>query len=332
MSDFDTVLERLLFDGPFKAALAADPARALAGYALTPDERELLHAQVSTDSGGERTVEQRTSKASMFGLLSSLGGTGVGSAADATSQGGQGASAGFGESGETWQGETWQSETWQSGVGQSGVGQSGVGEAGHSGFAGAVRAGLGEAGQAGVGAAGRSGLGEAGWIDLPVDPHAAVEAGLAEAREQVHEQIGTVYSGGTYGSIGQELNDLTHQGQGGVGAAAVVPPPADYHPHIDVNGDGRWDQYTVRGRADGGVDIVADMDRDGRADFVGHDLNRDGLVESADYDKDHDGVFENHQFDVNGDGWLDRSVTDPKPAPEIPQEVAERLRFGGGAE
>ena len=36
MSDFERVLERLLVDPAFKAALAADPDRALAGYALAP--------------------------------------------------------------------------------------------------------------------------------------------------------------------------------------------------------------------------------------------------------------------------------------------------------
>ena len=53
MTDFDAALERLLTDDGFKAALAADPARALAGYRLTPDEVELLSAQVSTDAISE---------------------------------------------------------------------------------------------------------------------------------------------------------------------------------------------------------------------------------------------------------------------------------------
>src|SRR5262249_54310504 len=72
MSDFDTVLERLLTDPGFTAALAADPASALRGYRLSTDELELLYAQVSTDVGGQRQVEQRTSKASLFGLLSPM--------------------------------------------------------------------------------------------------------------------------------------------------------------------------------------------------------------------------------------------------------------------
>src|SRR5690349_11963772 len=85
MSDFDDVLERLLTDPGFKAALAADPGRALAGYHLADDERELLYAQVSTDTGGERQVERRETKAGLFGLLSPLtggfGDSGVGTAA-----------------------------------------------------------------------------------------------------------------------------------------------------------------------------------------------------------------------------------------------------------
>ncbi|MER7006631.1 hypothetical protein ABT297_26810 [Dactylosporangium sp. NPDC000555] len=72
MSDFDEVLERLLSDPAFKARLAADPAGALAEYRLTPDELDVLRSQVG-DAGGQTHVEQRTSKASMFGVFSSIG-------------------------------------------------------------------------------------------------------------------------------------------------------------------------------------------------------------------------------------------------------------------
>jgi hypothetical protein len=74
MGDFDTVLERLLVDEPFRAALAADPDRALAGYALDAGEIGLLRSQVSADGGGQRAVETRTSKSSLFGMLGSLTG------------------------------------------------------------------------------------------------------------------------------------------------------------------------------------------------------------------------------------------------------------------
>ena len=78
MSDFDAVLERLVTDPAFTSALSADPAAALAGYELSADEIELLRSQVSADAGGDRTVEVRTSKASMMGLLSPLSGLGFG--------------------------------------------------------------------------------------------------------------------------------------------------------------------------------------------------------------------------------------------------------------
>ena len=75
MSDFDAALERLISDPAFREALAADPARALAGYQLSPDELDILTSQVDTGTGGgQRQVEQRTSKASLFGLLSPMGG------------------------------------------------------------------------------------------------------------------------------------------------------------------------------------------------------------------------------------------------------------------
>ena len=64
MSDFDTVLERLLTDPAFPATLAADPATALAGYRLSAEEVGLLRSQVSADAGGDRTVETRTSSTS----------------------------------------------------------------------------------------------------------------------------------------------------------------------------------------------------------------------------------------------------------------------------
>src|SRR5258705_536711 len=74
MSEFGDVLERLLVDPAFKAVLAADPAAALAGYRLSADELELLGSQLSTGDGDDRTVELRSSKSSMFGLLSPLEG------------------------------------------------------------------------------------------------------------------------------------------------------------------------------------------------------------------------------------------------------------------
>jgi len=69
MSDFDTVLERLVVDPGFQAALAANPAAALRGYQLAPEERELLGAQLVAGAGEDRTVELRTSKSGVVCLL-----------------------------------------------------------------------------------------------------------------------------------------------------------------------------------------------------------------------------------------------------------------------
>jgi hypothetical protein len=80
MSDFDTVLERLLGDAGFQAALARDPAAALRGYHLSDDERELLRAQVVTGAGGQGAVETRTSKSGLVGLFAPIAGA-VGMAA-----------------------------------------------------------------------------------------------------------------------------------------------------------------------------------------------------------------------------------------------------------
>jgi len=69
MSDFDAVLERLLSDPSFKSALAANPDAALSGYRLEAEERDLLGVQISSDPGQERTVELRTNKSGVVGLL-----------------------------------------------------------------------------------------------------------------------------------------------------------------------------------------------------------------------------------------------------------------------
>lgn len=272
MSDFDAVLERLLADPQFKAALATDPTRALAGYQLTGDEVELLCSQVSLDDGGERRVEQRTSKASLFGLLSPLAGAaGLGRAAEHTSDLGAGGHGGFGAAGGAAQ-------------------PAGLGGPADQAVGGPMGPQFGPGGEGGLG-----GLAQTGWQDAPI---------VGDQVDPFAQPTGT---GGIVGAnIGDTLNDAVH---GGLGV------PDNYHPHVDVDGDGHWDQYTVRARSGGGVDIVADMNHDGRADFVGHDTNSDGIVDSAEYDEDRDGRFETHMRDLNGDGWMDTRTVDPAPGP-----------------
>jgi hypothetical protein len=83
MSDFDSVLERLLSEPAFAVALAADPDAVLSGYRLDPGEAELLRSQVSAGSGGGLgAVETRTNKSSTFGLFSAVADVGHSLAAD----------------------------------------------------------------------------------------------------------------------------------------------------------------------------------------------------------------------------------------------------------
>src|SRR5262245_36325671 len=76
------LLERLVLDPEFKAAMAEDPKGALAGYQLDGDERAMLMAGIAEAGGTDSRVEERTSKASMAGLFSmvteAFAGAGVG--------------------------------------------------------------------------------------------------------------------------------------------------------------------------------------------------------------------------------------------------------------
>ncbi|HET6211645.1 MAG TPA: hypothetical protein VFE14_02100 [Micromonosporaceae bacterium] len=295
MTDFDAALERLLNDPSFAVSLAADPSAALAGYQLGPDEIALLSAQVSADAGGQSAVEERTSKASMFGLLAPLAGAaGLGEALPGTH-------AGFGAA---------------QAAAQSGFG--GAGGPAAEGFGGPDGDLIGQ----GVGAApdGVPGMGESLWTDPGGGAlHGGPLGGALDDRLSglIGERIsnvgfGAADSGGGTSGIGDAM------GAGADPASSAMPPlagppPEHYHTRVDVNGDGQWDKHWYVQRDDGGVDILADMNHDGRADFVGHDYDRDGLVDAADYDKNRDGRFETHMFDDNGDGWLDRKIVSPEP-------------------
>jgi hypothetical protein len=69
MSDFDEVLERLVTDPAFQAALRADPEAALRGYRLDAEERALLRSQLDLGAGADHAVEERVSKSGVFGLV-----------------------------------------------------------------------------------------------------------------------------------------------------------------------------------------------------------------------------------------------------------------------
>src|SRR5262245_20438773 len=88
MTDFDDVLERLLVDPAFKAAMARDPQAALHGYRLDDSERELLTTQFVTGDSGDRTVETRANKSGVVGLVGPVAAA-LGVAASGFGSGGQ---------------------------------------------------------------------------------------------------------------------------------------------------------------------------------------------------------------------------------------------------
>ena len=67
MAGLDEVMERLLSDKEFRTRLAADRAGALAGYALSDDDREVLAATLTFDEGTPGVVERRTTQSSVAG-------------------------------------------------------------------------------------------------------------------------------------------------------------------------------------------------------------------------------------------------------------------------
>lgn len=282
MSDFDEVLERLVVDPAFASALAADPASALSGYALSDDEVALLHSQVGADDTTQHGVEVRANQSSTFGLLGSFGGLLAG-----------GGGIGIGDQ-------------------LAHPGQTGLGHAPDAGAGGgASYAASGPAEASGLGSAATEGFGSAASAGMGAGYEEAASFGPYAQAEGTHGGEGGLSGFGD--EIGQRLQETPPHGTAGFGGAPPVEPPVQgppegYHTRVDVDGDGDWDKHVVIGRSDGGVDILIDNDGDGRVDFVGHDTDADGLVNSADYDKDGDGFFEKTMYDDDGDGWMDRTV------------------------
>ncbi|WP_412752750.1 hypothetical protein [Krasilnikovia sp. M28-CT-15] len=302
MSDFDAVLERLLNEPSFAAELARDADAALSGYVLDDGEAELLRRQVAADAGATHAVvETRTSKSSTFGLLSAFTELGAGAVTDAHSGSGT-AHSGLGGAGEA-----------RTGLG-SAPAAAGLGPWSEFGSAAGVAAqhaadvsggpgvtqGLGSAPAWGAGGGmtdelmplAHSGLGSAPGLDGPPSGEGAPDLNAMPPVSRIGEAPHT--------GLGEASR---FQGE-----AEHLAPPKGYHNRVDADGDGTWDKATYRGRADGGADILVDLNHDGRTDFVGHDVDADRTVDYADYDKNHDGVFEKRMYDDNGDGWLDRSV------------------------
>ena len=253
MSDFDAVLERLLADPRFKAAFAADPNAALAGYRLAPDERELLLSQYASDAGGQSAVEQRTSKASLFGILSPLGGMGS-SVADAAHHGG-GAGTDASHFSSTTYTSYHSSSSYSSGPAPA-YGDVGSGGAGH-GMLGSVHL---------DGSEGHGGL-SAASLDAQPD-----QSGLSAAPDSVQ--------GGGVGTapVGDYHARVDVQGDGKWDAATYTArADGGVDINVDLNHDGRADFVGV------------DHDRDGLIDESYMDFNHDGKMDAHYVDTNHDG-------------------------------------------
>jgi len=280
--------------------------------------------------GGQHAVEVRANQSSLFGMLSPLVGMAgalPGLADSVPSGGGAGAAAhqGFGPAPTGGQGAGYPMDApgvagFYPADGDAAQGQAAFGAAGTEGFGGpSGQGGFGPAagGQGGFGAAagGQAGFGAAAGGHGGFGPEAggtpADGAGPAG-----HLFSGGLHEGGGLGGFGGAIGDaLTPGGTQGEAPGTSFAVPEGYHAGLDLDGDGRDDEHILRGRADGGVDILVDRDGDGQVDIIGHDDDADGHVESTDYDKDGDGHFERTRYDDDGDGWLDRTVVNEEGAP-----------------
>lgn len=260
MTDFDTVLERLLTDPGFAARLAADPQATLAGYQLSADEADLLRAQVSSDTGGHHQVEQRTSKASLFGLLSPLGGIGSTLGEAASTAGPGGPSYGLGAAEPT-----------------QAIGVSGGSHALSEGLPGAeefARAGFAEANQGGDSA----GFGAA--ADVPRGGPLASNLG-AVAGDVAGNLSAPSGESGVEAALPPVENYRTRVDADGDGRW-------DEHVYVGRR-DGGVD-IVVDANHDGRVDFIGhDIDRDGLIDEASTDADRDGRLDTRWVDVNGDG-------------------------------------------
>jgi hypothetical protein len=258
MSDFDDVLERLLNEPAFAAALAEDPDLALAGYRLDAGEAALLRSQVVGDTAADvAKVETRTSKSSTFGLLApfaALGGVvdefGQHLAEPGGGAGAAGVREAFGNAPSAHQGignapvhQGFGDAPVRQGFGDAPVRQ-GLGDA-------PVRQGLGVAPQQGFGGAPHQGLGEP-------------SRGHAEA-EQLAPPPG--YANRVDADGDGHWDRATYRG-GRDGGAEIL---------VDLDHDGRADF------------IGHDVDLDNKVDYADYDTDSDGVFDKRMYDDDNDG-------------------------------------------
>ncbi|WP_157241077.1 hypothetical protein [Catenuloplanes japonicus] len=253
MRSFDDALERLITDPAFAAALAADPDRALSGYALSPDEAALLRSQVASGPGDgvQSAVEARTNQSSVFGLFNLDGfGTappssdGFGAAPPHSVTGGA-APTGYSITGGT--------------APHSVTG--GAAPTGYSLAGGAASSGFGEAPPAAQGFGGElQGFGG----DLPA---AQGPGGLPAAQGAGDLPVPEGYQTRVDADGDGTWDAHTVRGRPGGGVEILV----------DRDGDGRADF------------IGHDVDADGIVDFADYDVDRDGTVDERLTDTDGDG-------------------------------------------
>jgi hypothetical protein len=252
MSDLEAVMERLLSDPLFRIGLARDPDGALAGYALSAEDRELLGVPLVSGAGHDRTVETRTTKSGMAGMFGPVMSAFGGASAHLENSGGHAIGSTPGES-------------------------------------------------FGTAPGGDDVFGSAPESSSPLTHVASDGSTVGDAGSQTFGAAMPTESFGTLPSTASM----------GPAPSPLVTGLDHYSVRVDVDGDGTWDAHTVYARPDGGVDIQADMNNDGRSDFVAIDANRDGLIESADFDTDNDGIMDTRMYDDTGDGWMDRSESIP---------------------
>jgi hypothetical protein len=256
MSDFDAVLERLLTEPPFAAALAADPDLALAGYRLDDGEAQLLRSQVAGDTAADvAKVETRTNKSSTFGLLAPF--AAMGGLVDSFGQhlADPGGTSGFGSAPPDAWGTGGGATAARSALGDAPVAHSAVGDApvAHSGLGSpAVHQGLGDATP-------RSGLGD--------PPHQGIggpSLGHAEP-EQLAPPKG--YHNRVDADGDGTWDKATYRG-GSDGGADIL---------VDLNHDGKADF------------VGHDVDADHKVDYADYDKDHDGVFEKRMYDDNNDG-------------------------------------------
>jgi len=258
MSDFDDVLERLLVDPSFAAALGANPDAALSGYRLDAGEAELLRSQVAGDSAADAArVETRTNKSSTFGLLAPL--AAIGELAD------PGHAAGLGPAVHQGVGDA-PGSSWGTGGGA------------------AVRQGLGDAPGSswgtGGGAAVHQGLGSAPGVHQGLGDGPPMREGLGAAP---HQGLGDR----TLGSAHPEQTPLPP----GYHPRVDVDGDGHWdHATYRADPDGHGAEILVDRNHDGRVDFVGhDTNLDGKVDYADYDTDHDGVFEKRMYDDNGDG-------------------------------------------